>query len=102
MTSFKDLHVPGDPLLLPNAWDHASAAALAGAGFPALGTTSLGVAAAAGKRDGTNATREETRALVRRITHLGAHITVDLEDGFSDDPGAVAGLAQELEALGAA
>jgi 2-methylisocitrate lyase-like PEP mutase family enzyme len=102
MTTFKDLHVPGDPLLLPNAWDHASAAALARAGFPALGTTSLGVAAAVGKRDATDATREETVALVRRIAHLDAFITVDLEDGFSDDPQAVAHLAQELEALGAA
>ena len=46
MTAFADLHKPGDPLVLPNAWDHASAAALAEAGFPAVGTTSLGVAAA--------------------------------------------------------
>jgi 2-methylisocitrate lyase-like PEP mutase family enzyme len=39
--TFKELHRPGDPLLLPNAWDHASAAALAAAGFPAIGTTSI-------------------------------------------------------------
>jgi len=102
MTTFKDLHVPGDPLLLPNAWDHASAAALAAAGFPALGTTSLGVAAAVGKRDATDATLEETVALVRRIAHLDPYVTVDIEDGFSDDPAAVADLAQQLEQLGAA
>ena len=47
MTAFADLHVPGDPLVLPNAWDHASAASFAAAGFPAVGTTSLGVAARA-------------------------------------------------------
>ena len=51
MTSFKDLHRPGDPLLLPNAWDAVTGAALAAAGFEAIGTTSLGVAAAVGKRD---------------------------------------------------
>ena len=60
MITFAALHHAGTPLLLPNAWDHASAAALAGAGFPAIGTTSLGVAAAAGLPDGTAATRDET------------------------------------------
>src|SRR3954465_7648645 len=100
--TFKDLPRPGDPLLLPNAWHHAPAAALAAAGFPALGTTSLGVAAAAGKPDGAGDTLEETVALVRLIAHLDAFITVDLEDGYSDDPGAVADLAVRLHELGAA
>ncbi|NEA04408.1 isocitrate lyase/phosphoenolpyruvate mutase family protein, partial [Streptomyces sp. SID10116] len=57
---FRALHHTDAPLLLPNAWDHASAAALAAAGFRAVGTTSLGVAAAAGLPDGTGATRAET------------------------------------------
>ncbi|NDZ84684.1 isocitrate lyase/phosphoenolpyruvate mutase family protein, partial [Streptomyces sp. SID10115] len=48
---FRALHHTDAPLLLPNAWDHASAAALAAAGFRAVGTTSLGVAAAAGLPD---------------------------------------------------
>ncbi|MFD0522728.1 isocitrate lyase/phosphoenolpyruvate mutase family protein [Paractinoplanes durhamensis] len=52
MTDFRALHRPGTPLLLPNAWDVASALALAEAGFAAIGTTSLGVAAAAGLPDG--------------------------------------------------
>ena len=39
--AFRELHRPGDPLLLPNAWDHASAAALAARGHQAIGTTSL-------------------------------------------------------------
>lgn len=47
--SFKDLHRPGDPLPLPNAWDYGSAAILAAQGFSAIGTTSLGVAVAAGR-----------------------------------------------------
>src|SRR5688572_30354404 len=59
-TMFADLHRPGDPLILPNAWDHASGAALAAAGFKAIGTTSLGVAAAIGVPDGANATKEAT------------------------------------------
>lgn len=99
MTGFKDLHVPGDPLILPNAWDFASAAALVAAGFPAIGTTSLGVAAAAGKRDGASSAWDETRALALRLVRLDAHITVDLEDGFSEDANEVADLVAQLEGI---
>ena len=100
--TFKDLHRPGEPLLLPNAWDHASAAMMAAAGFAAIGTTSLGVAAALGAPDGEGAARDENVALARRIVHLDAFVTADLEDGFSDDPGAVAELAAELAEAGVA
>ena len=64
MTAFTDLHVPGAPLFLPNAWDHASAATFAAAGFPAVGTTSLGVAAALGLPDGAAETADATVDLV--------------------------------------
>ena len=43
--SFRELHDGDLPFLLPNAWDVASALAFAAAGFPAVGTTSFGVAA---------------------------------------------------------
>ncbi|MEU2564618.1 isocitrate lyase/phosphoenolpyruvate mutase family protein [Streptomyces longispororuber] len=98
--AFRALHRSGSPLLLPNAWDHASAAALARAGFPAIGTTSLGVAAAAGKADATGSTREETLRLARGIARLPALITVDVEGGFSDRPGDVVDLARDLAAAG--
>ncbi len=90
------------PLLLPNAWDHASAAALVAAGFPAIGTTSLGVAASAGLPDGTGATRAETVALARRLAALPCLLTVDIEAGFSEDPAEVAVLCEELASLGVA
>ncbi|WP_226995189.1 MULTISPECIES: isocitrate lyase/phosphoenolpyruvate mutase family protein [unclassified Streptomyces] len=90
------------PLLLPNAWDHASAAALAGQGFPAIGTTSLGVAAAAGLPDGAAATRDVTLALARRLGQDSFLFSVDAEGGFSDDVEAVAALARELYEAGAA
>lgn len=102
VTDFRALHVPGDPLLLPNAWDVASAAALAAAGFPAIGTTSLGVAAAHGLPDGRGAGRDETLALVRRLRGLPVLLTVDVEGGFGGDPAAVADLAAELADAGAA
>lgn len=101
-TVFRGLHHrPGEPLLLPNAWDHASAAALVAAGFTAVGTTSLGVAAAAGLPDGTGRTRAETLRLARRIGGGPFLLSVDIEGGFSDDPGEVADFVAELAEAGA-
>lgn len=98
---FAGLHQrAGEPLLLPNAWDHASAALLAGRGFPAIGTTSLGVAAAAGLADGARATREQTLGLARALGSEPYLLSVDAEDGFGDDPGEVARFAGELWDVG--
>ncbi|MEH0936437.1 isocitrate lyase/PEP mutase family protein [Micromonospora psammae] len=98
--AFRSLHRPGRPLLLPNAWDHASGAALAAAGYPALGTTSLGVAAASGKPDAEAATAGETVRLAALLARLPVLVTVDVEAGFADDPASVADLVAELAALG--
>ncbi|WP_240506571.1 isocitrate lyase/PEP mutase family protein [Thermoactinospora rubra] len=100
--SFRDLHRPGDPLLLPNAWDYGSAAMLAAQGFTAIGTTSLGVAAVHGKPDAAGATREETVRLAALICRLPVHVTVDVEGGFSDDPAEVRELVLTLRELGVA
>jgi 2-methylisocitrate lyase-like PEP mutase family enzyme len=96
MTAFADLHVAGAPLVLPNAWDHASAATFAAAGFPAVGTTSLGVAAALGLPDGDAATADATVALVKLLEHLPVHVTADIENGFSTDPREVAEYVERL------
>lgn len=98
--AFHDLHRQDRPLLLPNAWDHASAAALAAQGHRAVGTTSLGVAAGAGKPDATGAIRDENLALARRLRDLPVLLSVDIEGGGSDDPAAVAEHAAELAELG--
>jgi 2-methylisocitrate lyase-like PEP mutase family enzyme len=97
---FAALHRPGEPLLLPNVWDFASAAALVDAGFRAVGTTSLGVAAAAGLADGVGATRAETVRLARRLRPLRCLVSVDIETGFAPTPAGVAEVAAELGALG--
>ncbi|MFF0491014.1 isocitrate lyase/phosphoenolpyruvate mutase family protein [Nocardia sp. NPDC004068] len=83
---FRELHQPGRPLILPNAWDYCSAAALVAEGFPAIGTTSLGVSAAAGVPDAAGATRAETIDLARKLARLPVPITVDIEAGFGDAP----------------
>ncbi|HEY9327465.1 MAG TPA: isocitrate lyase/phosphoenolpyruvate mutase family protein [Streptomyces sp.] len=101
-TPFARLHRRADPLLLPNAWDYASAAALAERGFAAVGTTSLGVAAAAGLPDGAAATAEATVSLARHLGKGRFLFTVDAEGGFSDDVAEVAALARALYEAGAA
>ncbi|MFI7445677.1 isocitrate lyase/phosphoenolpyruvate mutase family protein [Nonomuraea indica] len=98
--TFRDLHRPGDPFVLPNAWDYGSAALLAAHGFAAIGTTSLGVAAVHGRPDAAGATRAETIELAATIRDLGVLVTVDIEGGFSDDPAEVADLVAALAALG--
>lgn len=100
--AFRALHHGPRPLLLPNAWDHASGAALAAGGFPAIGTTSLGVAAAAGKPDAHGATRTETLALARGLARLPIAISADIESGFGGGPDETAALAAELSAAGVA
>ncbi|BET46841.1 isocitrate lyase/phosphoenolpyruvate mutase family protein [Kitasatospora aureofaciens] len=101
VTAFAALHRADEPLLLPCAWDHASALALAGQGFHAVGTTSLGVAAAAGLPDGASATRDETLRLALTLGSAPFLLSVDAEDGFSDDPDEVGEFARELAAVGA-
>ncbi|SFP44038.1 2-Methylisocitrate lyase, PEP mutase family [Amycolatopsis arida] len=101
LATFRALHSADQPLVLPNAWDHASAAALLAAGFPAVGTTSLGVAAANGLPDGEARTRDHTLVLARLLGTLPGLLTVDVEGGFADEPDEVAGFTAEIAAAGA-
>ena len=98
MTSFAELHRPGEPLVLPNAWDVGSARALVAAGFAAVGTTSLGVASSQGLTDASRAATEATLATATQLVHadLGCFLTCDIEDGLADDPGEVAGIVERL------
>jgi 2-methylisocitrate lyase-like PEP mutase family enzyme len=82
-------HEPG-VLVLPNAWDVASARALEDAGFPALATTSAGLVESLGHRDGEHAPVEEVLAAVARICHaVTVPVTADLEGGYGLDPDAL-------------
>lgn len=96
-----DLHRPGDvPFLLPNAWDVRSALAFAAAGFPAVGTTSFGVAASTGRPDEGRASREATATLLRALADLPQYVSADVEDGYADDPDQVAAYVAALGADG--
>ena len=96
---FHRLHQRHAPLILPNAWDYASAAVLVQAGFQAIGTTSLGVAAANGLPDAAAATLRETLDLASKLVRLPVPVTVDIEAGLGADPQE---LAAELFGLGVA
>jgi 2-methylisocitrate lyase-like PEP mutase family enzyme len=102
MSTFADLHRQPLPLLLPNAWDVPSALAFLAEAFPAIGTTSLGVAASRGVPDGRRATREANLALARDLVRLPVPVSVDCEDGYSDDPADVAAYVAGLASLGVA
>lgn len=102
MATFHELHHGNAPLLLPNAWDLGSALAFADAGYPAIGTTSFGIAASAGLPDGDRSGKAATLALAAQLVQLPVHVTTDIEDGYSEDPAEVAGCVAELAALGVA
>jgi 2-methylisocitrate lyase-like PEP mutase family enzyme len=96
----RSLHRPGDPVLLPNAWDVATARAVVAAGFPVVATTSGGVAAALGYDDHEGAPAEEMLAAAARIVSgVEVPVTVDAEAGYGMEP---AELVAALRSIGAA
>src|SRR3954449_7980687 len=96
----RSLHRPGAPLLLPNAWDVATARAVAAAGFPVVATTSGGVAASLGYDDHEGAPPDEMFAAAARIARgVDVPVTVDAEAGYGMAP---AELVDALRSAGAA
>lgn len=84
-TRFRELHYGPAILVMPNAWDAASARVFEQEGFPAVATTSSGVAAALGYPDGQRASRDEMIDVVRRIaTAVACPVTADMESGFGN------------------
>ncbi len=86
---FRALHVPGDPLLIPNPWDVGSARVLTSLGFRALATTSSGFAATLGRLDGTVSRDEAVTHGGQIAAAVGVPVSADLENGFADDPAEV-------------
>src|SRR3954454_2283276 len=83
----RSLHRPGAPLLLPNAWDVASARAVVAAGFPVVATTSWGVAASLGHEDHADAPGDEMLGVAARIARdVAVPVTVDAEAGYDMEP----------------
>jgi 2-methylisocitrate lyase-like PEP mutase family enzyme len=97
-----NLHRGPDILVLPNAWDAASARIFEEAGFGAIGTSSAGVAFSLGYPDGEHITRDEMLSVVRRIARaVDVPITADVEAGYGSTPEAVAETARAVIDAGA-
>ena len=87
---FLELHVPGRPLLQPNAFDAGSARILAALGFQAIATTSSGFAATLGRRDGRVTRDEALSHFATLAAAVDVPVAADSENGYADDPEGVA------------
>ncbi|MFZ2085978.1 MAG: isocitrate lyase/phosphoenolpyruvate mutase family protein [Candidatus Sulfotelmatobacter sp.] len=95
--AFLAMHSGGDPLLLPNVWDVASARIVEEAGFPALATTSAGVAFSLGYPDGQKIHKDRMMAAITHIAlAVKVPVTADVESGYGNDPEAVARTARAV------
>ena len=100
--AFHALHRGGRILVLPNAWDAASARIFELAGAPAVATTSSGLAASLGYPDGERIPCELVLGAVRRITATVAiPLSVDFERGYAESPAQVAANVQAVIDAGA-
>src|SRR6476620_10272869 len=93
----------GPPILvLTNAWDAASARIFQAEGFPAIATTSAGVAAALSYPDGgVVPTREMIEAVARIVRAVDVPVTADIEHAYATTPDAVADVVLRVIATGA-
>ena len=79
---FRRLHEKR-PLVLPNAWDAASARVIELAGAPAIATTSAAVSWTLGRGDGEQLDRDEMLGVIRRVVRaVTVPVTADVESGY--------------------
>jgi len=99
---FLELHQGPKTLVLPNAWDVASARVFEDEGFPAVATTSAGIAFALGYPDGEKLPLEELLRVVARIRQaVKVPLSVDFEAGYGARPEDVARSVRRLLEAGA-
>lgn len=97
----RELHVPGEPLVLPNAWDADTARLVVGAGFPVVATSSAAVAASLGYDDGEQAAEGEMFDAAARIAAaVDVPMTVDVESGYGLSAGDLVDRLLEVDAHG--
>ena len=84
-TKLKELHVPGDPVVLPTVWDAWSAKLAVDAGFAALTVGSHPVADSIGKEDGEGMSFDDLTARIAQITGaVDVPLSVDIESGYGE------------------
>lgn len=99
---FRALHQAPPILILMNAWDAASARIAEASGFPAVATSSAGIANALGYPDGEKLPLDAHLAMVRHVVRaVRVPVSVDFEAGYADTPAQVAGNCRWLLDTGA-
>jgi 2-methylisocitrate lyase-like PEP mutase family enzyme len=97
----RKLHHGPQILILVNAWDVISARIVEDLGFPAVATTSAGVAAVLGYPDGQRTPRKEMLEFVARVARgVSVPVTADMEAGYGTTPPEMAEMAREVVAAG--
>ena len=101
--AFRDLHSAEGIFVMPNAWNAGSACMLEAAGFPAIGTTSAGIAFCLGLPDyegvlTRDAALEEARRIASAVT---VPISVDAENGYGHEPDEVGETIRRVAETGA-
>ncbi len=100
--AFRALHHSTVPLLLVNVWDVASARIVEEAGFPAIATTSAGIAFSRGYPDGQKIHRFQMFGNIKLIASaVKVPVTADVEAGYGDRPEHVARTAGSVILQGA-
>ncbi|RAO76582.1 isocitrate lyase/PEP mutase family protein [Dyella jiangningensis] len=98
---FHQLHAGPQPLMLPNAWDAASARIIENAGAQAIATTSAGMAWALGHADGERLPVQDLLTACGRICQsVDLPVSVDIERGYGRDANDTGGLVGALLQLG--
>lgn len=102
--AFRELHhgrAPGDPLILPGPWDVTSAKVFVDAGFPALATPSMAIAASLGYEDGQGTPPAEMFAAIARIVRaVDVPVSADVEAGYGLPPAELVARVLEAGAVG--
>src|ERR1700687_4334267 len=99
---FRELHRGPHLLVLPNAWDVASARILEELGYPAIATSSAGIAFSLGYPDGQRISRDQMLEVVERIAHaVRVPVTADMEAGYGTTAKDMAETARAVIATGA-
>jgi 2-methylisocitrate lyase-like PEP mutase family enzyme len=100
--AFRAMHARPEPLLLVNVWDVASARMIEELGFPAIATTSAGIAFSKGFPDGQKIPPDEMIAAIEDIAMtVNVPVTADAEAGYGDSPESAADTARKLILAGA-
>lgn len=99
---FYSLHQGENILVLPNAWDAASAKLFEQAGFHAIGTTSAGIATSLGYAEPERISREEMLLAIQRIVDtVSIPVSADIEAGYASTAKGVAQTVEMVVSAGA-